>query len=121
MKKPLYYAIRTGSLYNPVIAVTSERGHRWSGREEPYGHKTYVSPTHGTMSDLAGRFDTLEAAQASRAKIAELADSYDKARQVLHNESSRLYRDERAATDAIITGTSVPLARMPIVTYKEPE
>lgn len=119
MKTPIYWAIRTGSLYNPVIAVTSERGPRWSGREEPHGHKTHVSTTHGTMSDLAGRFVTLEAAQAAREKIAELADSYDKARNVLTREATRLYRDEQDAIDILVRGESTPLARMPTVTYQE--
>jgi hypothetical protein len=112
VKKPLYYAIRTGSLYNPVIAVTTEKGHRWHGREVKGD-----MPTHGVLSDLSGRFDDVESAVAMRDSIAKLADSYDAVRRALQKENSRLYAMERRAMERLLAGQEpgpVPVVAAPV-------
>jgi hypothetical protein len=119
MKRALYYAIRTGSLYCPVIAVTSEKGRtpglpdRWHGREVRGD-----MPTHGKMSDLRGKFEHVEQAYAMQGRIRELADSYDAARKVLSTESSRLYAREREAVEALLRGDDPALATRPKITYE---
>ena len=117
MKRALYYAIRTGSLYNPVIAVTSERGRRWSGRDCPHGHVTYYSTTHGTMSDLSGRFETENEAFAMRRQIAALSDSYDESRKVLALHTSQLHARERNAMAELLKGIDPGPAPRPVVIY----
>jgi hypothetical protein len=116
MKKALYYAIRTGSLYNPVVAVTTEKQHRWHGREVKGD-----MPTHGVLSDLSGKFNDLETAVKMRESIARLSDSYDEARKVLAKESSRLYARERETMELLIKGETVALAARPTVIYQEYE
>jgi hypothetical protein len=112
MKRPLYYAIRTGSLYNPVIAVTSEKKHRWHGRDVN-GHM----PTHGVLTDLSGRFETVEEAVLKREAISKLADSYDEGRRVLARESDKLYRLEREAMARLIAGDDPGPVPQPVVSY----
>ncbi len=118
MKKPLYYAIRTGSLYNPVIAVTSERG-RYVGRTDRwFGRDTRDNmATHGRISDLSGRFDTLEAAVAKRSDIAKLSDTYDEARKALTRATSKLYATERAALTELLADKDPGKVPYPIITY----
>jgi hypothetical protein len=99
MKKALYYAIRTGSLYNPVVAITSEKGARWYGREVKND-----MPTHGVLSDLSGKFDNVEDAIAMRDKVAALADSYDRVRKEAYKAAERLYRQEREAMALLLNG-----------------
>jgi hypothetical protein len=103
MKKPLYYAIRTGALYNPVIAVTSEKGHRWHGREE----RTNM-PTHGVLSDLSGRFETAGAAELKRAAIGEVADAYDELRKKLSRARSDVDKLEREAVAELLADREAP-------------
>ncbi len=117
MKKPLYYAIRTGSLYNPVIAVTSERGSRWSGRECPHGMVTYYSPTHGRMTDLSCKFETENAAYAKRSDIAKLSDAYDEARKALARATSKLHATERGALAELLADKDPGKVPYPIITY----
>jgi hypothetical protein len=112
MKAPLYYAIRTGSLYNPVIAVTSEKRHRWHGRDVRDN-----MATHGVLSDIKGRFETREAAEAMRERVGKLADSYDEARKVLANATSALDAREREATATLLAGGDPPMAQLPRVIY----
>ena len=119
MKKALYYAIRTGSLYNPVVAVTSEKGppgqpNRWFGREVRGD-----MPTNGRMDALSGRFEHVEDAVKMRDSIAKLADSYDEARKVLARESSKLYAQERDAMARLLRGEQPPMAVRPSITYPE--
>jgi hypothetical protein len=114
VKRALYYAIRTGSLYNPVVAVTSEKGppgapSRWYGREIKHD-----MPTNGVMSDLSGRFEDVESAIAMRSSIAELADSYDNVRKQVHNVVTRLYRQEREAMERLLRGEEP--GALPVVT-----
>lgn len=65
MKKVLYYAIKLGGLYGPkMVAVTTERSGYWWGRDlrDELG-------TSGRTMDLAGKFDTLDAAQAVMTEV----------------------------------------------------
>jgi acetoin utilization deacetylase AcuC-like enzyme len=99
MKKALYYAIRTGGAYNPVIAVTREKQHRWYGREVRGD-----MPTNGVLTDLSGKFEHVESAIAMRESIAKLSDSYDEVRKLLAQESSKLYQRERRAMEHLLKG-----------------
>jgi hypothetical protein len=125
MKKALYYAIRTGSLYNPVVAVTTEKQHRWHGREVRVSKilNAIISgmPTHGVLSDLSGRFEHVEDAIKTRDSIAKVADSYDEARKLLARESSALYAREREAMAALLRGEPVTHHPWPQVTYTQRE
>jgi hypothetical protein len=114
VKRALYYAIRTGSLYNPVIAVTTEKGHRWHGREVKGD-----MPTHGVLTDLSGRFNDVESAIAMREAVAKLADSYDSARKVLARATTRLYTEEREAMAMLLRGEDPGPVPQPEVLYKE--
>lgn len=104
MKKALYYAIRVMSLYPYVVAVTSEKNarygeRRWYGRDEKHGNAT-----HGHLNDLRGRFDTPEAAEAMRAKVAELTKAYDDRRKQLHKYGQELLKQEQQGLAALFNG-----------------
>lgn len=114
MKKALYYAIRTGSLYNPVVAVTSEKGppgqpSRWYGRQVRDD-----MPTNGTLGQLSGKFEHVEDAIKMRDSIAELADSYDAVRKQAHAVVQTLYRQEREAMALLLKGEDP--GPLPVVT-----
>ncbi len=114
MKPPLYYAIRTGALYNPIIAVTTEKTHRWHGREVRDN-----TITHGVLSDLSGRFDSQEAAEAMREQIGKVADHFDNARKVLSQQSNVLFKREREAVAAILRGDAPDPLPWPTVTFED--
>ena len=99
MKKALYYAIRTNCLYSKVIAVTSEKGSgRWFGRDCRYNDST-----NGRASDLRGRFETQEQAEACLTGVIAITNDYEAQRKVLSDKQTRLYREERDKVDAYIT------------------
>jgi hypothetical protein len=84
MKKVLYYAIKMDGLYGPkMVAVTTERGNRWWGRDlrDDLG-------THGRAHQLAGRFEKIEDGKA-------VMDEVNKA--VIH------FAGERAKLEAALT------------------
>jgi hypothetical protein len=113
MKRALYYTIRVRSLGSPVVAVTTEKQHRWHGREVRGD-----MPTHGVLDDLRGKFEHVEQAYAMQGRIREISGSYDAARKVLSTESSRLYTREREAVEALLRGDDPALATRPTITYK---
>lgn len=99
MKQALYYAIRH-NYGNSVIAVTSEKGtRRWHGRDTRYNETT-----HGTFDQLRGRFDSQEAAEAMRDKIAFLSKQFDERRKVLDRYGKFLREREHDAIAAIMAG-----------------
>jgi len=84
MKKVLYYSIKLGGLYGPkLVAVTTERGTHWWGRDlrDDLG-------TSGRAMDLSGRFETVDQGKA-------VMDDVNKA--VLH------FAGERAKIEAART------------------
>jgi hypothetical protein len=98
VKTPLYYSIRVMSVYNPIVAVTSEklRG-RWHGR--------YVddnTPTHGNQSDLRGKFTSLEMAKRCKSDISEINGRYREQSKVINKQLSALYVKEREEIEALI-------------------
>lgn len=62
MKPAIFYTLKRA--YNAgigyeAIAVTSQKGSRWFGRD-----LRFSNPTHGTCGQITGRFETEEAARA---------------------------------------------------------
>lgn len=111
MKRELYYAIRPGSYGPRIIAVTTERGGRWWGRDtrDDLG-------THGRCSDLKGRFGTEEAAIAVRDAVQKVHDHFRQQRAVLNQASSRLHHNEEQTIAEVIDGSPKRGAAMVTVT-----
>lgn len=115
MKRALYYAIRVMSLYRPVVAVTTEKGHRWYGREVRDD-----SPTHGCLSDLRGRFDNVEDAIAVRKQAGDLSDGYEQFRQAVRRWMKQFDRQEHEAFDRLLKGEAsgpFPVAARPVARH----
>ena len=86
LRPALYYTIRTHSLYQPIIAVTSEKGRRrWYGRD----CKDNMA-TNGTFEDIRGRFETLEAAQSCKAEVLAIEAEFDEQIKFHRREMNRL-------------------------------
>lgn len=72
MKKPIYHAVKFSSWGNPeIVAVTTERGDHWWGRE-----LRSDTGTHGCKRDLHGRFDTVEEAKAKQSALNEVRSHF---------------------------------------------
>jgi hypothetical protein len=100
MKKALYWAVRP-TMYGPrIVAVTQERSGRWWGRttHDDLG-------THGRLSDIRGRFETIEAAQAVQSTIQRVRDHYQSQSAVVSDLQTKLHRAEEALTREIIDGS----------------
>lgn len=74
MKDARYYSLRRawnhGLGYRPV-AITSEKGSRWYGRD-----LEHLEGTNGRFNDLVGRFETEEAVKGAIAGLREIADRH---------------------------------------------
>jgi hypothetical protein len=100
MKPALYYTIHTMCMYPKVIAVTSEKARgRWYGREVRDN-----TATHGTNTDVRGRWDTQAEAEAMLTQVSKLAADYQERREQLANVVGMLSRSERDAMDALFKG-----------------
>ena len=103
MKKALYYAIKR-NLHNDIVAVTSEKSKgRWYGRYVKDTTATHGAPGYG-MSDIMGRFDTSEEAEAKRTQIAAIAKEYEDRRSPHQKAISELHHMERRAIDRAVNG-----------------
>lgn len=91
MKPALSYSI-VMSLGRPtVVAITSERAHRWWGRD----CRTDLS-TNGIAHSLNGRFLSRAEADACLEEVAAVKDHYKLQRAKLSDAHSRLHRAEEA-------------------------
>lgn len=111
MRKALFYAIKPG-LYGPrIIAVTTERGGRWWGRDtrDDLG-------THGRASDIKGRFDTEEQATAVRDQVQRIHDHFRNERRKMEAMSRRMHHAEDQCITEIIQ--SAPARQADVITIE---
>jgi hypothetical protein len=110
LKEPLFYAIHKSYFAWRVVAVTTHKpSGRWHGR--------YVADnetTHGTGSDLIGKFDTAEAALERVEAVQAVRSKYEPLRRAAEDEVSRLFRLEQAEMAAAVKGERDGQASTPI-------
>lgn len=95
-------------MYGPtVVAVTTERGSHWWGRETRHD-----TGTHGRMSSLQGRFETIEQATAVKDEVQRVRDHFQRQRAILDNARRELSQHEEALQRQITSGRPQRLARL---------
>lgn len=100
MRPALFYAIKPGGTWGPrIIAVTTERGSHWWGRDT----KDDLG-THGRSSDIKGRFETIEAAVEVRDRVQRIHDHFRNERRKMDAMHTRLYHAEEACTREVTQG-----------------
>lgn len=102
MKTALYYSLRkgwnAGLGYRPV-AITSERGGRWFGRDLEHNFST-----NGAIRDLTGRFETEEDAKRKIQGLRDIAAIFQPHIDDLDRQRKKVVRDWGKAEREFITG-----------------
>lgn len=74
MKDAKYFSLRkawNGGLGYRPVAITTEKGRRWYGRDLEHDE-----PTNGTFDQLVGRFETEASVKSAMAGVREIADRH---------------------------------------------
>lgn len=111
MKPALAYSIVMRFGHPTVVAITSERAHRWWGRDcrNDLG-------THGTGADLCGRFETREDADKTLEAVAAVKSHFSVQRSRLNAAQDRLHRAEQAMVAQVTSRLPKRGAEMLVVT-----
>jgi hypothetical protein len=100
MKPALYFGLRRGWNhglgYRPV-AVTSEKGSRWYGRDLEYNEAT-----NGRLSELVGRFETEEVCKGKMQGVKDIHAIYQPQIDELEKQRKRINKEWGDANRAFL-------------------